>query len=820
VLPVKRYRSLGRSLSDAPPTAPPTRNPFKKIAFYIRNDPFARVSLVFGGVVLTVLLVIEAFIPKEPKRVKYQVSILPPTVGHFTVPRLIEIKSLLKARPSWFSTSPSVSMVTGPSGSGKTQLISQFVPHFTSSSSPLISKKESLKPIVVYIDAGDPGKLERSIRYVAQYLGLELVTMVTVEHALESIFKKLGSQKAKWLLIIDGVKPDIAPLINKVIKEKTSNDRKLRKGYILISTDDDSIGFDNMKKKVDLDKGLTPNQANELFIELSGLEMSNLVIDELLSQLSYHPLSLSLAAMTLNLYRQFYSSSVEDCEQLAKDYRDILMESHDDHMISRLIKLYVEALCSADNYFLHSVDFISSCKSDHLLPSSSLRQHLKNRFYRLPSNPGSSPFQVTPIDTTPSNVSSNEAISYLSMIKSKIPFLKGDNQEISVNASRFPSQVDGEDVLTTLFLSPFIHKWNRDGLELLSLHDSCSESLKYHFLSHTVPRLEAEHLAASEVRWNETTWFKKFKTFDPDDCLMKYRHSLPGISGNKLLNQEKFNQLYPSDDYIEYIHLVSHHHRVLEALHEDLKYLSRDKEDQAIRNYLRSHVEFISAKYLSEQDQLRCKASLLSIDATSWSKGDARLNEFNDLLREAKVVYGSSHFEVSNILTMIGEVLYYSGNFEDAKNTLCTAVEIQERSSLKSPSHKMDNAVTLAMLGLTYSSLGKKELCKQSLEKALTLFQTIPNDGNVSKKQRKIVSTTVTDLGHAYVSTGDVIGAKRYLDLAIMAQRGIHGDYHPEVVRTLNVLSIVYSLLGDNSESRSCRKEAGKIESELQKQIL
>ena len=118
-------------------------------------------------------------------------------------------------------------------------------------------------------------------------------------------------------------------------------------------------------------------------------------------------------------------------------------------------------------------------------------------------------------------------------------------------------------------------------------------------------------------------------------------------------------------------------------------------------------------------------------------------------------------------------------------------------------------------MGLVYASLEEKEKCRDALERALGLFQTLPADREIPKKQRKLVATTVTDLGHVYVTTGDLVTAKRYLDLALVAQRTIHSSDHPEVARTLNVLSIVYSLYGDNEKSSESRKEAGKIQSEL-----
>lgn len=210
-------------------------------------------------------------------------------------------------------------------------------------------------------------------------------------------------------------------------------------------------------------------------------------------------------------------------------------------------------------------------------------------------------------------------------------------------------------------------------------------------------------------------------------------------------------------------------------------------------------------------------------------------------MREASV---RGDYGIAAVLTSLAELHYYNNDYQLAKQLLLSSVSMYETSSsrpsssfpsISSPSSSfspspfpfspsstlsfsdsMDYASSLAMLGLVYASLEERGRCCETLEKALALFQTLPSTGEVPKKQRRLVATTVTDLGHAYLSTGDLVSAKRYLDLASVAQRGIHGDDHPEVARTLNVLSIVHSLLGDSDKSKELRREAGKIQSRLQ----
>ena len=493
----------------------------------------------------------------------------------------------------------------------------------------------------------------------------------------------------------------------------------------------------------------------------------------------------------------------------------MVKESHDSHLLNKVMALYIEALCAIDNHFLHSLDFLSLCNTNYFIPSSTIKHHLKNPFYKLSSTPSSSLLEdmatVTPLVPPPSSS------SYISLIKSKLPFIGGTSPPLE---STPVQPLSLPDLLKSLRLSPFIRSRTLGQLELFTVHTSCRHHLSNHFMMYTVPRMEEEHLKIAQDYWNKTAWFKKFRSFDSNSSLTKFRSNLPGLKEGKVLTEEQYKLVTNDINYYQYIHLVSHYHRVVNTLTNELKYLSRDPEDLTMRRYIKPHLEFVCSNQLAERDQLRCQAGLLSIEASFSTDQTSIYSRYCTLLESMREAFGSTHQEIANTLTAMAEIHYYKGDYGSARELLTSAIALHEQtpSHLRTPTQSMDLAGSLSTLGLVYASLGERQLCREKLEKALGLFQTIPSDGDIPKKQRKLVATTVTDLGHAYVSTGDIIGAKKYLDLALIAQRGIHGDDHPEVARTLNVLSIVYSLMGDNFESRNSRKEAGKIQSELLKQ--
>ena len=113
---------------------------------------------------------------------------------------------------------------------------------------------------------------------------------------------------------------------------------------------------------------------------------------------------------------------------------------------------------------------------------------------------------------------------------------------------------------------------------------------------------------------------------------------------------------------------------------------------------------------------------------------------------------------------------------------------------------------------------GDKKRARKLIEEALTLYKkvTIAKEGNISDHYKYQISSLMTDLGHVLLYLGELPLAKKYLDMANMSHRNLHGNTHSELARCLTVQSIMYVLLGDREESKRVRQEAGTIENKLQ----
>lgn len=219
-------------------------SPVRRVVHFFRNDPFAKVSVIFGGVVLSVLLIIEAF-TKTAKKRKVQVVILPPQCNHYAISREALMATLDSCVPGIVSTRPSVVSIIGPSGSGKTELAMQFAQQFATKRSPL----SSAKPLVVSLDGSNAINLGYSLRYAAYTLGIPSANFYPpsksdghgvnekdqIKHFMNSLFAKLSSYKGSWLLLVDNLKADTSFVVDEVLSSVVTNS-SLRRGCVLVTS--------------------------------------------------------------------------------------------------------------------------------------------------------------------------------------------------------------------------------------------------------------------------------------------------------------------------------------------------------------------------------------------------------------------------------------------------------------------------------------------------------------------------------------------------------------------------------------------------------
>ena len=567
-----------------------------------------------------------------------------------------------------------------------------------------------------------------------------------------------------------------------------------------------------------------------LLCELSGLEASGAREQEfagLAEQLHHLPLALTLAASTVKLYRSFTMETADPALSPLSVYSDILSSSLGgtaglDEIISKVVSLYLEAAITEPN-IQHTFDLLGSCDLTHPVPTSLIGRHLRHPFYGLPP----------PTPSLPPVQPSTEDSSYLSKLRNLIPF----GRKTPAVPDMAALLARAEDPIPFLRDSPLLSfkTYGKVAVELVSVHPAAHKQLSQRFVSNTVPKLDRDSLAKASDNFNRTAWFRQYRTFDPTQALEEYRRTLPGLSAPGVKTADEFEQsppaltvavgtrpLSPALSYPKYQHLVSHYHRVATSLRAELRLAGGDIGDLLLKKHLQPHFKAVRHfPLISEYDSLVCSYGLTAIDAALMSDYNTALQNYYTLLQEQKRLYGPLHPVVAQTLTDIADLKFSTNNAPESREALESALTIYERlpQSAKEE-HFMEVGLALSSLGIVCSSLGEKEKSRELLEGALAVYQTVPADGKVSKKQRRLVASTLTDVAHAYLCEGDINSAKKHIDLAIMAHRNLYFDPHPETLRTLNVMSIVYALLGDKPESQRLRQEAGKIKNQLDSQPL
>lgn len=582
----------------------------------------------------------------------------------------------------------------------------------------------------------------------------------------------------------------------------------------------------------------------KLLVKLSGLGDTNQDLTQqqqlgrdLLEQLEFSPLTIALAASTIKAYQSFLQTDRNSSDSPIATYHDILKEAlTDSNLITATLSLYLEA-ASSDPRLRHTFDLLGSCHLENPVPTALISQHLSNVFYGIPEE-SITPPPSNPMEKIKELTGSFEDTSYFGQVKNMLPFV-GKKPPTQAELSSILAAED--DKVSYLRDSPLLSfkAYGKSRFEFLQVHSCAQNELPRLFTTKTAPVMDNNHVSQEEEQFNQTAWFRTYRTFNKTKCLEDYHRSLPGMSAPGVMTNDVYQKHPPSPlsesiigtktsdqtelDYYEYQHLVSHYHRVILSMLALLKAAGGDIEDAQLRKYLQPHLEAASRyPLISQADRTMCSYGLVSIDSALSPPNDEIVERYYDVLFKQREVFGSNSEFVARTMTDIADVKYSLNDSNGAKQLLEDSLQIYEKIPTRyaSAEFQFDVGLVLSSLAIVYSDLGDKEKCKDLLERALGAYQTMPPDGKVMKRQRKLVSRSLTDVAHAYLALGDLAMAKKYVDLSVLAHQNLYLEAHSETVRTLNVGSIVYAMLGNKAESHRLRMEAGKVTAQLESKPL
>ena len=384
-------------------------------------------------------------------------------------------------------------------------------------------------------------------------------------------------------------------------------------------------------------------------------------------------------------------------------------------------------------------------------------------------------------------------------------------------------------------------------MESYSMHPLIYAVARQHFLSTSVSNLESTFLKEDEIQFNKQAWFKKLSNYEPRTSLIRFRNehakmtvrsenalTLVNSYNNAIINvssvlsnfgsqfEESSFRFIGNDDKVKY--LQNHLDRIIHSLSEEVRLSKQNVPGKTAMKCLDIHRDYLDSVYPIEitgvKGKINSKVTSAKIASNIDNDNDKAIAEIHKALQLLKDNDPGNSTEIASVLCQLATLFNSKEDHESGMKYLEEAVDLYELQRRRDGEYKkpLEFGKALGALGVMKGTLGERVKSKELIERGLMLQQTgAPDIGDEAQSKHfgGEFASALVDLGHAYVSLGMPLYGKKILDLALMAHKNINGEKHPEVVRTLNVLSIAHLMQGHNEESRRLRKEAGKIQSQI-----
>jgi tetratricopeptide (TPR) repeat protein len=556
----------------------------------------------------------------------------------------------------------------------------------------------------------------------------------------------------------------------------------------------------------------------ELWENISGFQCSPQLL-QLLEVVEYNPMTIALAASTIKI--RYQDSPDSDLETIIRSYKDSL--SQDECDIQEVAVSFYCAAAISDSRIRHTFDFLGACNPKHPVLLSALPIHLSMKFHGIPEEALATP----PLDPILENLKSKDHESYWSHFKSMVPFLppSGPSDDDITKALK-----ESQDEVAFVRQSPilsFRQSWCGEDFEFVTVHEIARHKISELFREHTASILDENCVSKEFEEFQQNSWFKNYRRFDGERALKKFHRTLPGLSSGVYTEAQFHNMKYAKGlaglekmTYSQYVHVVSHYHRVLNSLVSTLRSVNGEMRNVLMKKCLLPHLKAIKdCSFISEADKLTAEISILSIDAAS-SSGDVSkmyIAQYEQLIAKLRALLGAKSPQVASSLVDLADLQLSLRNSSAAKHLLQSAVGIYKHVPihLQHDAFSLDMAHALSSLALACSELGEKESSKDFYDQALAISQSVPSSGRVGVQQRQVVASLLISVTHAYLCLGDLPVARKYCELATMMLQSVYPQGHAEVIRLFNIRSIVSALMGDRDESSKFRMEAAKLKAKL-----
>jgi len=533
----------------------------------------------------------------------------------------------------------------------------------------------------------------------------------------------------------------------------------------------------------------------------------------LLQTLQCHPFSVALAAATVSTYQSFYQVNGSTAtETYSKLLNESLSAGHSPFQSA--LKLYVEVAIT-DVRMRHTFDLLGSLDVSNPVPAMLVTQHLRNSFYNIPEES---------LVEIPHKRFSTEN-TYWDSIKSVKNYFLPPNPPVNETDVR-------DDIFFLRHCPLFSFMSYLKGFEFIRVHDMSANNLRRVFFESTCEQFDDDYCRAKQKDFQQNTWLVKYRSFNKEDCLASYYRSLPGLSSPGVITACQYSSasytfsevahgtVVPKNlSYSQYVHIVSHYHRVFSSLEYVFLDVAGDISAWVLQNLMNPHFEVLqNYPHLAQSDRLATQilaadghvALLLPQELESY------LPCYKSLVDEQKKMLGSQSLTAVSSQIKYADMLLCLSRSSEACTVLQGVLSIYKKLSPHLRDQmSMDVGHSMSALGRTYAQLRDYNQSREWFEHALGAYQTLPEQGKATKKQQRLISSSLIDVAHSYLVLGDLAVAKKYSDLACMVLDSLYPEGNGETVRILRIGSVIHSLMGDKEESMKQQARASKIESKL-----
>ena len=208
----------------------------------------------------------------------------------------------------------------------------------------------------------------------------------------------------------------------------------------------------------------------------------------------------------------------------------------------------------------------------------------------------------------------------------------------------------------------------------------------------------------------------------------------------------------------------------------------------------------VNPTFIPKEDKPRWWQTVCQICRRTYHFEEAKKEAENYL---AWAEYNQNIKETGSASTAMGEILYASGDFNNARSFFERALKIDE--GIYGHNHPKV-AIDINSLGNVLLTLGDFAGAHKHFVRAITIFETVYGDNHPS------IATLANNLGLLQLDMGNFSEARKHFEKALAIDENIYGPNHSNIARDANNLGLALRYLGEIDGAKTCFERALAID--------